>query len=728
MDKSGSKANNILTKQVHFMLQIPDICKFYLNVVIWHINMKRVKQSKINDQLTLLILIVGIQFLFLIPQQIQAQSELSFDIFSQENGLPNNQIQCIYQDSKGWMWIGTSQGLSRFDGYHFLNYLPRQNDSSSLFGNLVRVIKEDSRGNLLIGTETGGLNIFNREKEIFTQPFKNIEQLKNKEISVNTIEEDKNGNIWIGTDFNIIVIDSTGETNQIKPLLNDTTIEFEGNYVRNLRFDTNGKLWIGTNNGVFIYTPESNKMEVFNLPFHDNPNKEIWEIYLDDEGFIWIGTYSAGAFLVNPQTNEIKPILLDPGIDRSETVRSISKGVFGEYWIGTRGGLFVYSKENGVSAYYRHKTRDLRSLSNNSILSIFHDAQGETWIGTRGGLNLLAKSKQVFQNFSALSGDKRYLNSATIYAFWIDDDNNIWIGTEDGGVNIYHPKTKTYEYLMADENQSQSISQNCIKAFLKDDNDNLWIGTFLGGIDVLNLKTKKIIHYHQNIDKPGSLSDNRVYDICKDQNGEIWVATANGVDKVVKETNSFIHYPQLNANDLVTWIETDSKGNIWMGGSDEIIVYNVGNNSIKRYFEHSRGMFENSKNEIWITTLDNGIAHYSAETGPLKYFNEKDGLVNNQALCMLEDNNNNLWISTSNGLSKFNPSLHLFENFTSKDGLSNNQFCYGAAYKTEKGELLFGTISGFNLFNPDDIISTENNVPVVLTDLKILNKSVAINV
>ncbi|HRX09999.1 MAG TPA: two-component regulator propeller domain-containing protein [Draconibacterium sp.] len=683
--------------------------------------------TSVNKLMHRLVLLVLSTVWFVEPVNCQfSVTQLTFDIFSQEDGLPNNQIQCIYQDSKGWMWFGTSQGLSRFDGYSFVNFLPNQNDSNSLKGNLVRVIKEDRNGNLLVGTENGGLNIFNREKERFSNPYKNNDEFGLREVFVNAIETDKAGNNWIGTDFNIFKIDTSGNLISVHPDFNWGELEFDGNFVRNLQFDNSGKLWIGTNNGVFIYNPVNNEIEQFELPYEENQNKEIWEIYLDEEGLLWIGTYSSGLFLVDPVSKKINAVHLTPENKRSETVRTISKGVFGEYWIGTRGGLYTYSKSRGVTGFYRHDDRKPRSLSNNSILCVYNDKRGETWIGTRGGLNLLAKSKQVFHNFPALPGDYHYLNSSIIYAFWIDKNRNIWIGTEDGGINIYNPVTGTYRYMISDEKNSNSISQNCIKAFQDDGDGKLWVGTYLGGVDVIDLQTGKISHFKHKPDVAGTLSDNRVWDICLDRNGEIWVATSRGVDKYSKKTNSFIHFPQISGDAQVNWIEPDLNGNIWFGSLNEIIVFNPKENKTKRFPERSRSMFEDSRNKIWITTLDKGIAVYSAFEGPLKYYGESDGLANNQALCIEEDDANNLWISTSNGLSKFDTEKVFFQNFTSKDGLSNNQFCYGASLKTDSGDILFGSVSGFNIFNPDEVVAQNNDVPIVFTDLKIFNKSVQV--
>ncbi len=688
-----------------------------------------IMQSNIKGftYLSILKFIFLIGFLFSQNTTVSgAWNELSFDYFSQEEGLPNNQIQCIFQDSKGWMWLGTSQGLSRFDGYKFTNYSDNPNDSTSLKGSIVRVIFEDRKGNLLVGTENGGLNVFDREKEQFTRPYELHPEFYYKETSVNSIEEGPDGDLWLGTENNILYIDTLGFLASVNPISNNDSNLFAGNYVRNLKRDFKGNLWIGTNNGLFVYSISNNTVEPFDLPIKQGQSHEIWEIFIDDDGLLWVGTYSIGVVTINPETKKIKPIELQPAFDRTETVRTISKGVFGDYWIGTRGGLYIYSKQKGVTGFYKHDERKAKSLINNSVLDIFHDLNGDTWIGTRGGVNLLAKSKQVFHSFRSLPNDNRYLNSSTVYAFWIDKTNNIWIGTEDGGINIYDQETGTYKYLMADENNPNSVSKNCIKAFLDDGNGNLWIGTFWGGVDVLNMATGKITHYKHSTSDPHSLSDDRVWSFCQDKNGDIWIGTNYGIDKYNHATDKFTHFPHIAGSVQVGWIKKDSEGDLWIGTPNEIVVYNVETEVVKRFNEHGRNFHEDSQNRYWIATLDKGIAIYSKSNGALKYYNENDGLVNNQALCIQEDSQNNLWISTSNGLSKFNPQNNFFQNFTSKDGLLNNQFSYGAEFKTENGEILFGGISGFNIFNPNDIKNRNENVPLIFTDLKIFNKSVPV--
>jgi signal transduction histidine kinase/ligand-binding sensor domain-containing protein/DNA-binding response OmpR family regulator len=651
---------------------------------------------------------------------------LSFDNFSQADGLPNNQIQCIYQDKKGWIWLGTSQGLSRFDGYRFVNFIVNPDDTTCISGNIVRVIFEDSKGNLLIGTENGGLNVFDHEKEYFLHPYRKHPEFSSREVSVNTITRDRDGNLYIGTDRNLLKIDNKGTLTRITPKTISRETDFSFGFIRVVQFDETGNLWIGTSDGLLLYYPETNMIEEIQVPLVSTQSREIFDIFKDDDGLLWIGTYSNGVFICDPSAKTFSHLDLLPYYERTETVRTISKGILGDYWIGTRGGLYVYSRIKGVTGFSKHDDRDDRSLINNSVLDVYHDNRGETWIGTRGGLNLLAKSKQVFRDFSALPNDNHYLNCNIIYAFWIDHEGKIWVGTEAGGINIYDPKAGTFEYLTVQPNSTNSISQNCIKAFLDDGRGNPWIGTFWGGIDILNMKTGRITHYQHSNDNQSSLSDNRVWDLCMDDTGRIWVGTSAGIDRFDPETRSFKHFPNLVQNERVYWISIDSEKNVWLATFDEVIIYDPDDENVFRYPEHSMSFTEDSEKRCWIATSNKGIALYSKQNGPLKYYGENEGLSNNQALCILEDNNHFLWISTSNGLSRFDPDREQFRKFTSRDGLRNDQFNYGAAYKADNGDLLFGGITGFNMFNPSEIPAEDSNIPLVFTELRIFNKPVTI--
>src|SRR5665647_2426802 len=530
-------------------------------------------------------------------------NNLNFDFYSQENGLSNNQIHCIHQDKKGWMWFGTSQGVCRFDGYKFTVFKNDPEDSTSLKGNLVRTIFEDRKGQLWIGTENGGLNKFNREKENFQHLFYTGDHPLLKDATVTSINEDSIGNLWVGTSTDLYRIENENKLSEIKP----SNLNSLSEYFRVIKSDRSGKIWLGTNNGLFLYDPKNNQIQKINLSQNQTSNQEIWDI--------------------------------------------------------------------------------------------FHDLKGDVWIGTRNGINFLIEERQNIQGYKSMPGDNRYLNSSEIYAFWVDPKGDIWAGTESGGINILDRKTGRFRYMLPQKGNQNSLSTNCIKALLDDGKNNLWIGTFLGGIDVLNLKTGAFKHYTNNPADPSSLSDNRVWSFLRDSNNDIWVGTSVGLDKFDPATGSFTHFRNLVDGQQVNWLVEDSGHAIWIG-ADNLVLYDPKDQKITRIQETTRCMLHDSKDRFWLATPNRGIALFSKEKGILKYYSEKNGLANNQALAILEDNEHFLWISTTNGLSKFDPASERFHNFSLKNGFQNNQFTYGAAFKTTQGELLFGGIAGFNFFNP----------------------------
>ncbi len=647
-------------------------------------------------------------------------NNLSFDFYSHEQGLSNDKIHCILQDSKGWIWVGTSQGICRFDGYKFTVFKNDPDDPASLKGDMVRVIFEDSKGNLWIGTENGGLNKFNREKETFQHLFYYGEHALIKDVTVYAIQEDKEGNLWVGTETNLFKIENGSDLTTIKPSnFSDFTEIFKALY-----FDKNGSLWIGSNRGLYLYNPATNLNEKIILR-ESRTNDDVLEIMPDDDVTFWIGTNESGMFAVNISTRKAKQIIIDPNNERSYSVRAISKSPNGKYWIGTRGGLYRYDKLSGISELYFHDDREPKSLANNSIQCLTLDTQDNLWIGTRQGLNLLIEERTNILGYKSMPDDNRYLNNGEIYAFMMDQRGDIWVGTENGGINILNRKTDRFSFLLPQTKNPNSISSNCIKALLDDGKNNVWIGTYMGGLDIYNTKTGIFKHFKNDPSDPNSLSDNRIWALLLDSNQNIWVGTSNGINKYNPSSGGFIHFPNLVNDQKVNWLAEDSDHCLWIG-ADSLFIYNPKDQSITKLKEHTISMFEDSKKRYWLTTLNRGIALYSKEQGVIRYYNEKNGLANNQSLAILEDAEHFLWISTISGLSKFDPEQERFHNFSTKNGFQNDQFTYRAALKLPSGELIFGGVSGFNIFDPVKIKSRDYFAPIHFTNLKVLNKSVRI--
>lgn len=686
-----------------------------------------IKQTPLKSKTELLLflafLVIGLVARRVSPAQ---GNTFSFEYFSQEDGLSNNQVQCIFQDKRGFMWFGTSQGINRFDGYRFTRFVSKPGDTTSLRGNLVRTICEDSRGMLYAGTENGGLNLFDREKETFIPVFKSFGEVVPDNVSVNEIREDDQQRLWIGTDNGVLRYIPGKELIRIHPRLTPGSRPFDHAFVRVMTFGDHGKLWLGTNSGVFLLDTATLEINSFSLPAPPSHNEEIWSLFTDNDGKIWAGTYDNGIFIINREGHLESHFFPDPANNRSRTVRAIARDKKGDYWLGTRGGLYIYTPGKGITGTYAHDEREARSLSGNSVLDIFHDRHGDTWIGTRTGINFLIHSKQQFRNFRAMPHDRRYLNSNEIWAFHIGSDGKIWIGTEDGGVNIYDPATQTFDYLVNTPGNPATLSSNCIKDFLEDGHGHLMIATFRGGINLLDQRTGKITHLRNIPGDESSLSDDRAWCLFRDSRGQIWTGTTSGMDRYDPVTRKFTPFRELGKNIQVNWINEDRDGNLWIGARDELIIYNPDSRRFFRHPENTRDFLKDSSDRIWIATLTRGLALYSAEEGALRCFTEDDGLANNQAISILEDDHHFLWIGTTNGLSRFNPETGYFQTFSGKDGLQNSQFNYGAALKTSQGKLLFGGISGFNIFDPQEVIIHEAGAPMVLTELRLFNKKVEI--
>ncbi|MDP4210490.1 MAG: two-component regulator propeller domain-containing protein [Bacteroidota bacterium] len=677
------------------------------------------------QKLAIRFLLLSLLFYIFNFQTFAQPRYLNFDNFTIESGLSNNVIHYIFQDKKGWMWFGSSQGLNKFDGYKFTCFNQNPANPQSLDGKLVRSILEDTQGSLWVGTEKGGLNKFNREKETFThfyEPFQNF-TLKGK--SVNIIRQDRKGMLWLGTNKGLVQFDPDGKIIAVFSHQDKNNNSLINNDVKVIQFDPFGNLWIGTKSGLDIFNPAT---RTFRHVIYSStmPGDEIQTIFRNDDGQMWVGTFKQGIFIINPLTLKSKQFIIDPTSERGYTVRSIIKDKQGKYWIGTRGGLYIYSGETGKYSFFSHDDREAESLCHNSIMDIFQDAKGDIWIATRSGISYAVSEKQVFRKYKALPHDNRYLNNNELYAFWMDGQGKLYIGTEEGGINVLNCAAGTFSYIMHDKNNSGSLSKNCVKALLGDNAGNLWAGTYMGGINVINLKTGHITQYQNQPGNDKSLSHNMVWALYLDPQNNMWVGTEIGLDRFDTQTNSFVHYNNIVKGQQVIWIKSDSQNDLWVSTNDNLMIYNQTTHQTRRYNIRSRMMLEDKHGRFWLTTLDKGLAQFDKNKGIVKFYDQSKGIANNQSYGLIEDNAGYFWISTINGLSRFNPEKETFKNFDRQDGLQNNQFQYGACYKTPEGELIFGGITGFNIFNPAEIKDNGYEPPIVLTALRIFNKEITL--
>ncbi len=671
------------------------------------------------------------------------QQDLKFTNITIEDGLSHSKVNCIYQDSQGFLWFGTNEGLNKYDGYTFTVFQPDPDDPHSISANLIRCILEDSKGNLWIGTEAGGLNRYDRNYKLFSHfTGDSSSEIMLSGNNINSIIEDSQGNLWLGTDHGIDLLDLEHKEvtnylpyppNDTRQLSNEIIVVYE---------DSNHTLWVGTlGGGLCSFDRDQQKFSYFR---HDEKNiysisdNEIRSIYEDSQGNLWIGTTNGGLNRFDRKTNRFYHVY--PGRDNPEstTIRAILDDGRGNLWIGNRSGLYNFDRKSRQFTYYAHDPNNPYSLVQNSVWTIFKDAKGDLWFGTRGGISYLNTSNLPFIHYRADANNRRCLNKQAVYAILEDCNGDIWFGTEHGGLNYLNRQSGLFTYFMYDINNPNSLSVNNIKALWEDWIGNLWIGTFNGGLNLFDRNNNRFLNYRHKDQEPTSLANDNVMALLEDKNGNIWIGTdGGGLDRFDRKTQHFVHVLEnwhQQGFSSIHCLLLDKNNKLWIGANQSKIGcldmstgkftpyqlnHNMNNVDVMSAIEDRHG-------NLWFGTVGAGLYLFDQAENSFKVFTKKDGLPSNIVYGILQDDAGNLWLSTTNGLCQFNPKTGKTKTYYKENGLQSDQFTYNACLKTRDGEMFFGGINGVTAFYPGQIQENAYIPPIVITDFKILNRPVAI--
>jgi two-component system sensor histidine kinase ChiS len=695
-------------------------------------------------------IILVISITLTMPVSAHQQQSIKFKHLSLENGLSQNTINTILQDSKGFMWFGTQDGLNKYDGYQFTVYRSSPNDARSLSHNLVFSIYEDSTGTLWIGTDDG-LNRYDRRLDNFVH-FKHDPQNPDS-LSSNTvwsIHEDNTGMLWIGTDG--------GGLNQFDPQQetfvhyrhdpkNPNSLSYDS--VWPIYQDKTGIFWIGTDGGgLNKFDPQQNKFTHY-LPDAQNPeslDNYLTSIYEDGTGTLWIGT-SGGLHKFDRQRETFVHYFHDPQNPDTLSYRAvwaIGEDSLGTLWVATAGGgLNQFDRKQERFVHFKHDPENPASLSNNVVLSIYQDQAGTLWVGTDGGgLNQFNHEREKFVHYFHKPRHPNSLNNNKILSIYQDREGLLWVGTEGGGLNRFDNQQKVTHY-QHDPKNPDSISHNDVSSIAQDSLGILWVGTYGGGLNQFSRSENKFVSYLHNPENPDSLSNNYVLSIYEDSTKTLWIGTREGLNKFDRQTNKFVHYSHdpenpdsLSYNDISAIYE-DSSGTLWIGTPNGLNKFDRRLEKFVRYQSDAKkttslslsditAIYEDQTSTLWIGTYGGGLNKFDRATEQFYAYREKEGLANDMVYGILEDNQGYLWLSTNKGLSKFNPKTEEFRNYDVLDGLQSNEFNAGSFHKSHRGELFFGGINGFNAFYPEDVKDNPSIPPIVLTKFDIFNKPVKI--
>jgi signal transduction histidine kinase/ligand-binding sensor domain-containing protein len=683
---------------------------------------------------------------------LSQNNQIGFDHIGVDAGLSQRNILCITQDSRGFMWFGSWEGLNKYDGYKITIFKNNPKDTTSISNNYVNYVAESKNGDLWIATNGGGLCRFDRNKENFKSYRHNAENTNSiSNDLVNSVFEDDDGMVWIGTQTGLDRFDPVKHKFQHFVYDSHNATSIGDSFIKYIFKDSHKALWIGTQRGgLNLFNPALNS---FTRYCHDEKNEksisnnDIYTVFEDSKKHLWVGTNGGGLNLFNPGTGSFvhfKHNEKDPASLPNNVVLALNEDIEGNVWISTEnGGISFLDYPNGIVATIKSDEIDRESITNNSVYAIYKDVKNNMWIGNfAGGVDLAIRDKSRFTHYRHQMLNNSLSNNQVL-SIMEDRNKNIWIATDGGGLNLFNPGTNSFTHYRHQNNYSHSIASDNVLNTMEDSKGNIWIGTWAAGITVFNPQKNTYQHFLNEPDNPNSLTGNNAWKIFEDKDHNIWVGTfGNGLDLYNPAKNAFTHYkfnplnPDGISSDNIVNIFEDSEGLLWIctenGG---ISVLNKKTKKFTRFLNNSNknsisnnstnAVLEDGNKDIWIATMM-GLNKYNKKTGLFTLYTTADGLPGDYIFGLLQDAKKNIWISTNQGISCLNPGTRVFKNYDVSDGLQSNEFKQLAYCKSKSGRMYFGGINGFNQFYPDSIQAIPFEPPLVLTNFQVFNKKVSI--
>jgi ligand-binding sensor domain-containing protein/serine phosphatase RsbU (regulator of sigma subunit) len=683
--------------------------------------------------------------IFLLMPGLNAQQKVvRAEVFSMENGLSQSRVTCMHLDKQGFLWIGTRDGLNRYDGYKFLKFNHQPKDTLTISNNHIRSITEDAIGNLWIAT-SGGLNRFDRHGG----HFQNFTHDPNNPYSISddlvySVHMDKQGMIWAKTRNSLDKYDP-GTQKFVSYRHYDNALNFvSGHSVSVILEDRKGDFWIGTKDGLNFFNKDLQLFERFSSQPGDPASidsDQIRAIYQDKSGRLWIGTdqglnmFDSGnkkftrlSFIIPGGTS------LKPGINQIIEIGD-------EYWLATDLGVFIYEPSTGKALPVEIKSISGGDIRLFPVTSILVDEAGLIWIGTFQGLARVDTKPGNFKLFQMGSEGPINLRSdliASIYA----NDRELWLGYWGAGIDIFdRSKSSRLGFSSTSKQVSRKIPNDFVHSIVKDQMDNMVVGT-RDGVLVFDREKEKFVSFHDfyHLDGEGHLfRNNRVYSIYKDSKGDLWFCTSNGlhVYRVLElRFDSYYHeqdFPKGLPHNTVYAVIQESENRYWVGTEYGLSYLNLLDSTFLTYRSRDQAvpnslssnavysLYIDKKNDLWVGT-SSGLNYLVKETGGFVIYSEREGLPDNLIYNITGDKSGNLWLSTNKGLSCFLLDQQVFLNYDVSDGLQNHEFNFGAAFVSNNGEMFFGGISGFNSFYPDSIKANPNIPTIAFTSIELISR------
>ncbi|MFO7889531.1 MAG: two-component regulator propeller domain-containing protein [bacterium] len=701
----------------------------------------------IKFQKILPFILISILYLHAENNRLAQTSHLhiTFEHLTSKHGLSQSAVNTIIQDSRGFLWFGTQDGLNRYDGYTFKKYYHDSQDPNSISAKNINDICEQKNAKVLwIATEGGGINRFDLE----TQEFSHYKHNPNDSSSLSSnfitcLEYTSSDFLWIATNNNGLnrLNIKTGKIKQYH-YHPDTTKGISSETVTAIIEDSKGRLWLGLNTPVLEkFNPENE--EFIHITLEERFNSEFILDICEINNKLWLGT-NKSILIFDPENGKIESFTENiKGLPSDFRVEKLCLGPAKHLWAAVEDkGIYRFNVEEASFQNFSFNASDPNGISNNSIEDLYKDRTGNIWIGTTGsGINVVKNRNKNFFVYQHSPTDPHSLSHNNVWQIIEDPDfpgQIYWIATQHK-LNKFNIEKKTFTHFCYAAEDKNSISSNNIISLYKDNKGNLWIGTNYKGLCVLNTRTNQIRKFNYDPHTYEGISSPQIFCITEGDSGKIWCGTSSaGLDCYDPHTDSFTNFSSDEndtttlSNNLIWSLLQDEDGILWVGTNNKINRFNSKTKTFHRINNPEiRGAVyalipdQNKKDILWLCT-EFGLIKFNKKTGAC--YKYKNALRQETIYGAVFDNNGDLWLTTNRGLFQLHPETEEVKHYSASDGLPSDEFNFAAFCKNSRtNELIFGGLNGLVVFDPGDILKNTSPPPVVFTDLQIFNKSVDID-
>ena len=672
------------------------------------------------------------------------QPPMVFTHLSTEEGLSQATVNDVLQDSQGFIWLATENGLNRYDGKEVRRYYRERNKVDGLASDYLWALDQDQAGNIWMATEGGGIAVLNRQ----TDTLKSYRHIPGQpqslaSDSVRDVLVDSQGRVWAATrDQGLDRLDPvTGVvTHFVHASSRPRSLSSSQNLYALLE-DRDGSVWISTSAGLDRYRADGDGFEHFKPPVVIGGIHKILHLAQDSRGDLWLGSFDAGLQRLDPVTGRFTSYAhseANPASLSNNDVRAVFEDSANRLWIGTASGLDLFDRRMGTFQNYGHDRSNPRSLADSFVVSIDQDRNGLLWIGTKNG----GASRWNPRSWSLGHRRPDWLTDLSMVATFADaPDGGLWIGTMGAGLKRLEAGTGR----VIPWAKGSAFTDPRVMSLLNDREGQLWIGTMSGGLSRLgadgSIKTFRV--------EPGGnsgLGSDGIMSLYEDQSGRIWIGTfEGGVSVYDPETGAIRRYTDVTGRSpwfervRATAIREDRQGRIWVATDGDGLLVLDANRGLLHQFLHDpnqRGglasnavyaLHVDAAGTLWIGTGGGGLDHVidmSADLAAVRFENrsQADGLANDVIYGIETDSAGMLWLPSNNGLMRFDPQTKVIRTFHASHGAQGEEFSTGAAFRSADGHLLFAGTEGYNDFDPRQLQSSDQPPPVVLTRIDVQNQ------